>query len=135
MKLSPVVAAVAAVLTLAGCDASTRSGSNTLPEGIGEAGLRAACKHEQADADSAVFLARDAAGKPARLIVTPTRKIPDAGNMIFDLDGKYLGSETGSEFPRADKALYDKEKERVAGLMGGATTTNDPAFAACKDHR
>lgn len=134
MKLSHAVAAVAVVLALVGCDASSSSGSK-LPEGVTAAGLRAACEHEQADAGSKVFLARDAGGKAVRLVVTPTRNIPDAGNMIFDLDGKYLGAETGSEFPREDKALYDREKERVAGLMGGATVANEPAFAGCKDHR
>lgn len=118
------------LFTVVGCDAPAKT-----PDGVPPTAMKSACSHDNADETSEVFLARGPDGKPLRLIVTPTRKLPDAGNLIFDMAGKFLGSETSREFPRDDKALYEQEKQRVAGLMGGAVTANEPAAAACKDHR
>jgi hypothetical protein len=108
-------------------------GHAKLPEGVSTSAVSAACHHEQADGESEVFVLRDASGKPLRLEITASRKYPDAANMFFDLDGRYLGNDTSHEFPRDDKALYEKEKARVDGLLGGAVRGNPAAVARCKD--
>lgn len=92
------------------------------PEGQLPASLVAkVCGAEDTDERSEVFVAykNDA---PHRLVVTPTRNIPDMGNIVFDMDGKRLGEDTGSEFPWENKELMEKEHARVAALMDGAVT-------------
>lgn len=59
---------------------------------------------------------------PHRLVVTPTRRIADKGNIVFDMAGERLGEDTGGEFPWDDKQLLEKERARVAALMDGAET-------------
>ncbi|MFO0618857.1 MAG: hypothetical protein U0414_40085 [Polyangiaceae bacterium] len=83
--------------------------------------LAKVCSAEDTDARSEVFVAYK--GKAIhRLVVTPSRNIPDMGNLIFDSDGVLLGHDTGMEFPREEKALYAEERARVGALMDGAAT-------------
>lgn len=83
------------------------------------------CSAEDTDEKSEVFVAYKS-GAPHRLVVTPTRNIPDMGNIVFDMDGKRLGEDTGSEFPWENKELMEKEHARVAALMDGAETGPKP---------
>lgn len=83
--------------------------------------LAKVCSAEYTDESSEVFVAyKDEA--PHRLVVTPTRRIADKGNIVFDMAGERLGEDTGGEFPWDDKQLLEKERARVAALMDGAET-------------
>lgn len=92
--------------------------------------LEKICKAEDVDGSSKIFIAF-AEGKPTRLNVTPSRRIADMGNLVFDLDGNKLGETTGGEFPWDDKALLEKENARVATLMAGASVPKDQKPLAC----
>jgi predicted small lipoprotein YifL len=127
MKRSRLLLA-SVLVSLAACGSHAK-----LPDGVPLSAVQSACKQQQADGTSEVFLMRDAGGKPARLELTPSRTIADAGNMIFDMEGHYLGAEAGSEFPRENKELLAKEQARVAALLGGAVRSNTPPIARCKD--
>ncbi len=82
--------------------------------------LEEVCHAEHADESSTVFSAVDSSGDVKRLVVTPSRKIADMGNLVFDMSGAFLGHDTGSEVPWDDRAFVEKEHARVAALMGGA---------------
>lgn len=101
------------------------------PADIGPDVLHKVCHAEHADRTSTLFFAKDASGKVTRIVVTPSRSIADMGNLIFDRDGKHLGKATGGEFPFNDKELADKERARVAALMGGADVPNDAKPLRC----
>lgn len=101
------------------------------PADVGPDVLHKVCHAEHADRTSTLFFAKDASGKVTRIVVTPSRSIADMGNLIFDRDGKHLGGATGGEFPFNDKALADKERARVAALMGGADVPNDVKPLGC----
>jgi hypothetical protein len=83
------------------------------------------CAAEHVDATSEVFRATKG-GQLHRIVVTPTRKIADMGNLIFDTEGELLGEDTGGEVPWDDEAFMTKERARVAALMDGAEVEQKP---------
>lgn len=97
--------------------------------------LRAVCHAEHVDETSEVFVAIDGEHAPARIIVTPTRRIADMGNLIFDLAGTLLGEDTGGEVPWNDAAFMATEHARVAALMGGAAIPAGAAPVSCASLR
>lgn len=90
------------------------------------------CAAEHVDETSEIFVARNKAGVVERVVVTPSRRIADMGNLVFDMDGTLLGHDTGSEFPRDDEALMAKERQRVAALMSGSMVANGEKPLSCK---
>lgn len=89
------------------------------------------CAAEHVDETSKIFLARNKAGVAERIVVTPSRRIADMGNLVFDMKGELLGHETGSEFPWDDQALAGEERARVAKLMSGAMVGNGEPPLPC----
>ncbi|MFO0612624.1 MAG: hypothetical protein U0414_08560 [Polyangiaceae bacterium] len=74
---------------------------------------------DETDATSAVYVAYK--GRvPHRLVVTPSENMADAGPVIFDVDGNFLGAEHGGDM---ELELVQQEERRVATLMDGAFTT------------
>lgn len=97
-------------------------------------GVRAkVCAAEHVDETSKIFLARNKAGVAERIIVTPSRRIADMGNLVFDMKGELLGYETGSEFPWDDEARRNAERARVAKLLGGAMVGSGEAPLSCAE--
>lgn len=133
-----VQAAVVATLlaaALAACG-SGKKPAPTPPPGPGDttiaaATLTAVCHAEHVDSTSTIFVAATPDGHAHRLVVTPSRSIADMGNLIFAIDGTFLGHDTGGEVPWDDKAFMDQERARVAGLMDGATVANDQTPQPC----
>ena len=93
--------------------------------------LEKICKTPHVDGSSKIFLAK-AGGTLKRIEVTPSRRIADHGNLVFDLEGNYLGDTTGGEFPWDDKALMATENARVAALFDGAKVEGDETSLRCK---
>lgn len=89
------------------------------------------CTAEHVDETSKIFLARNKAGVAVRIVVTPSRRIADMGNLVFDMKGERLGHQTGSEFPWDDQALAGEERARIAKLMGGAIVPNGETPLSC----
>lgn len=123
--MKPLLASLMLVLGSAAC--STGGAPPSVPERTGERPeepsaevVALVCRTEHTDASSKVFVAVDSTGRAARLKVTPSRRIADMGNLVFDREGVLLGHDTGGEFPWDDKDAMAKERERVEGLMGGA---------------
>jgi hypothetical protein len=117
------------------CSPGTSNGDGK--KGSGDAPISAeliekVCSANYVDGSSKIFVARDASGEVKRLIVTPTNKIADMGNLIFDMEGKHLGNQTGGEFPWEDEALMAKERQRVAALMDGAEESERDDPIQCK---
>jgi hypothetical protein len=102
-----------------------------LPPQPGAELIARACHTEHADPSSVVYVALDTAGRPARLVVTPSRTIADMGNLIVDLDGELLGTDTGGEFPWDDADAVARERARVATLMNGAEVPRDTTPIPC----
>ena len=94
--------------------------------------LERICQTEHTDGSSTVFSALGPEGDVRRLVVTPSRRIADMGNLVFDMDGHLLGHDTGSEVPWDDRAFMEKERERVSALMGGAQIPNGREPARCE---
>lgn len=90
------------------------------------------CATDETDETSMIYLGRDDAGVVTRLNVTPMESLADAGNSIFDMDGKLLGYGTSGEIPWEDEAFVAKERARVAALMGGAKTREGERPLSCK---
>jgi hypothetical protein len=90
------------------------------------------CHAKHADESSTVFSAVGPAGDVQRLVVTPSRKIADMGNLVFDMSGSLLGHDTGSEVPWDDRAFMEREHARVAALMGGAEIPQGSEPIRCK---
>ena len=89
------------------------------------------CAAEHVDETSKIFLARNKAGVAERIVVTPSRRIADMGNLVFDMKGELLGHETGSEFPWDDEARRNAERARIAKLMSGAMVANGEVPLSC----
>jgi hypothetical protein len=53
-------------------------------------------------------------------------------NLVFDLDGKFLGTTTGSEFPWNDANAKAKEDARIAALMNGSEIPSGQTPQHCK---
>jgi hypothetical protein len=94
--------------------------------------LEKVCHGEHADSSSMVYRAVGATGSVERLVVTPSKKIADMGNLIFDMEGRFLGNDTGSEVPWDDSAFMEREHERVGKLLGGAQIPNEAEAIHCK---
>lgn len=94
--------------------------------------LEKVCHAEHTDASSKVFAALDPKGEPRRLVVTPTRKIADMGNLIFDMEGSLLGHGTGSEVSWDDKVAMAEERARVDALMAGAAIPDGATSVDCR---
>jgi len=77
------------------------------------------------DETSQVFIARDGSGVAHRIVVTPSSRIADMGNLIFDVEGNYLGDDTGSEVPWDDEDFMAGERARVAALMDGSSVQGE----------
>lgn len=99
--------------------------------GVTDSALSKVCRAPHVDASSEVFVAVDAHGEPWRLEVTPSKDIADLGNLIFDLEGVFLGNATGGEFPWDGKAAMSVEKARVAKLMDGAVVPTGARPISC----
>ncbi len=94
--------------------------------------LEKVCQAKHADSSSTVYRAFGATGEVERLVVTPSRKIADMGNLIFDMDGSFLGHDTGGEVPWGDRAFMAGERERVGKLMKGAQVPDESKPIPCK---
>lgn len=124
-----------AACTTSGSEPTTPANEPTpAPESgpVSEALRAKVCATEETDETSKIFVARNEDGVVTRLIVTPKEFLADAGNSIFDMDGKRLGSDTGGEVPWDDEEFMAKERARVAALMGGATVTEGQTPLPCK---
>lgn len=99
---------------------------------IDEAVFDKICHAEHVDSSSTVFQAFGPGGDVRRLVVTPSRKIADMGNLVFDTKGDFLGTDTGSEVPWEDKDFMEKEHRRVAALMGESEIPNGFEPIQCK---
>ena len=93
--------------------------------------LAAICRTEHVDGSSKIYVARDPSGKITRYSVTPSKRMADMGNLIFDAQGNLLGHDTGGEFPWDDKAARAKEDARVAALFGGAVIAKGDKTLSC----
>jgi hypothetical protein len=109
--------------------ASAKSGGRA---SVTPALLDRVCHAEHSDESSTVFSAVGPGGGVERLVVTPSRKIADMGNLVFDMSGVFLGHDTGSEVPWDDRAFMDREHARVAALMGGAEIPRGSEPIRCK---
>lgn len=119
-----------ASVCITACAGASR-GPGAPSDGPSEATIAAICATKHVDESSKIFPARNAAGKITRHSVTPSRKMADMGNLIFDADGKLLGHETGSEFPWDDKARTEEERARVNALFGGASVAQGETPSSC----
>lgn len=88
------------------------------------------CQTRYVDESSHIFPAKKN-GAVTRWSVTPSNRMADMGNLIFDADGNHLGNDMGGELPWEDKAFMAKERERVAKLMDGAEVERDAAKFSC----
>jgi len=94
-----------------------------------EPALARICAAEHVDATSTIYVGRDAAGAPARYVVTSSTKVMDSPNRIFDVDGNYLGLADRGPLLRED--LVPAEPARVAALMDGAKLDPKPLATTC----
>lgn len=92
--------------------------------------LAKVCSDKDTDAASQIFVAYKG-DTLHRLVVTPTRDIPDMGNLVFDASGNRLGEEVGSEFPWENKELAAEEHARMTALMDGAIERQNVS-ASCR---
>jgi hypothetical protein len=117
---------------------SCTSGPGMTPDASSSAGVPSSevrakiCAFENIDGSSEIYVALDKNGSPARLVVTPSRRIADHGNRVFDLSGNHLGDMTGGEFPWDDEALMTKERARVAAIMGDAEIPDSATPQRCR---
>ncbi len=132
-----VVATLASLLAagLAACGSGSKP-APIAPPGPGDTKLSAAvltavCHAEHVDSSSTIFVAATPDGHAHRLVVTPSRRIADMGNLIFAIDGTFLGHDTGGEVPWDDQAFMTEERARVAALMDGATVPGDQTPQPC----
>ena len=134
--MARLLATVVALVTLAACHGKAPSATAARPAEPGSttldpAVLHAICTAEHVDASSTVFVAFAADGRAHRLVVTPSRRIADLGNLIFAVDGTLLGEDTGGEVPWDDQAFMATERARVAALMDGAAIPNGQQPQPC----
>ncbi len=125
------VTLVALAFSLSACAASPPPPAPAKSTAIAPATLDKVCHAEHVDATSQLFVAVDGSGNPVRIEATPTTRIADMGNQIFDLDGTYLGAGTGSEFPWGDAAAKKTEDARVAALMNGSAVPRGQTPQRC----
>ncbi len=128
--LSCALAAVRALLpfglvctVMLGCSAPGDAPGQATAK-VPEALLAKICKADYVDATSSIRLGRDSGGVVKRLVVSPTRKIADMGEMVFDMDGVKLGVKTGGEMRYDDPAELAKERARIEALLAGAEVDN-----------
>ncbi len=131
-----VVATLASLLAsgLAACGSGSKPTASPTPPAtttIEPAVLAAVCHAEHVDSSSTIFVAATPDGHAHRLVVTPSRRIADMGNLIFAIDGTFLGHDTGGEVPWDDQAFMTQERARVAALMDGATVPGDQTPQPC----
>lgn len=134
--LSIAVAALSTSLFLLACattpsPAPAASTSAATATAVAAPPFAAICGARHVDASSKIFPARDPSGKVTRYAVTPSKRIADLGNLIFDESGKLLGNDTGGEFPWDNKQAAETERARVAALFAGAAVAKDETALSC----
>lgn len=101
---------------------------------LSAAALQKICTTHHVDASSRIFAAKKD-GVVLRFSVTPSSRMADMGNLVFDAEGNYLGNDMGGELPWDDKAFMAAETERVRKLMAGAEIEANATPTACPDPR
>lgn len=131
MNLWPSCSAALVSLCLFACATPGPLASATTGAPEARPNLTAICRAERVDATSMIFPARDPSGKITRYSVTPSRRIADMGNLIFDAGGTLLGHGTGGEFPWDKPGARAAEEARVAALFAGAAVAKGEAPLRC----
>ena len=128
-----ILVTVLLAASLMACGGSSKPAAPPTPPAsptIAAAVLDAVCHADHVDSTSTIYIAATPDGQAHRLVVTPSRQIADMGNLIFSMDGTFLGHATGGEGPQ-DMEFMAQESARVAGLMDGAVVANDQTPQPC----